>query len=62
VVIAVGGDGTLNEVINGVAGSATAVAVIPNGTANDFARYMRIDEDNMQILSACGHDISTSFE
>lgn len=40
VVIAGGGDGTLNEVINGVlqAGpTETAVGVLPFGTANDFA-------------------------
>jgi len=40
-VIAVGGDGTLNEVINGIATSRRArqvcVGVVPVGTANDFA-------------------------
>ena len=37
--IACGGDGTLNEVINGVAGVGNAeVGVIPSGTGNDFCR------------------------
>ncbi len=56
VVVAVGGDGTLNEVINGVVGTETAVAVLPNGTANDFAGQMRITEKDMLAvseLSAC---------
>jgi diacylglycerol kinase (ATP) len=56
VVVAVGGDGTVNEVINGVVGTQTAVAVLPNGTANDFAGQMRITEKNMLAvseLSAC---------
>jgi len=40
-VIAGGGDGTVNEVVNGlmqVEGSSSALGVIPLGTANDFAR------------------------
>ncbi len=41
IVIAVGGDGTCNEVINGLMirpKENLAFAVIPNGTGNDFAR------------------------
>lgn len=40
-VIAGGGDGTVNEVLNGlvqVEGQSSALGVIPLGTANDFAR------------------------
>jgi lipid kinase YegS len=38
-VLAAGGDGTLNEVVNGVmkSGGRCAVGVLPFGTANDFA-------------------------
>jgi YegS/Rv2252/BmrU family lipid kinase len=36
--IVVGGDGTLNEVVNGVAGTGAVVAVLPNGTGQDFGR------------------------
>lgn len=35
-VIAMGGDGTINEVLNGMANSAVPLAVIPGGTANVF--------------------------
>jgi diacylglycerol kinase (ATP) len=37
-IVVVGGDGTLNEVVNGLAGSGAEVAVLPNGTGQDFGR------------------------
>ena len=45
VVCAAGGDGTLNEVVNGLDGYDTPLGVIPLGTANDFARQAGISED-----------------
>lgn len=33
-----GGDGTMNEALNGLVGGETPMAVIPIGTGNDFAR------------------------
>ena len=39
-VVAVGGDGTLHEVANGVLGTGATVGLIPFGTGNDFARAL----------------------
>jgi YegS/Rv2252/BmrU family lipid kinase len=42
VVIAAGGDGTINDVIQALAGTDTALGVLPMGTVNVWAREMEI--------------------
>ncbi|UCZ53818.1 diacylglycerol kinase [Bacillus shivajii] len=51
-VIAAGGDGTINEVVNGIAEQEVrpSLGVIPAGTTNDFARALHIPRD---IVKAC---------
>jgi YegS/Rv2252/BmrU family lipid kinase len=42
VVVACGGDGTIHEIVNGLAGSESALAVIPGGTANVWVKDARL--------------------
>ncbi len=44
-VIACGGDGTINEIVNGLAGSQVPMAVLPAGTANILAKELGIPWD-----------------
>lgn len=43
VVAALGGDGHVGAVANGIMGTGAALAVIPAGTGNDFARALGLD-------------------
>jgi diacylglycerol kinase family enzyme len=45
VVIGYGGDGTLNEVATGIAGTDTALGVLPGGSTNVFARTLGMPND-----------------
>jgi YegS/Rv2252/BmrU family lipid kinase len=58
-IYSVGGDGTLNEVVNGMAGSSSSLAVIPAGSGNDFMRSISEKYDLQHIIPKCirGTDI-----
>src|SRR5262245_34638735 len=45
IIVSYGGDGTLNEVIQSMAGAETALAVWPGGTANVVARELGVPAD-----------------
>ena len=50
VIYSVGGDGTLNEVVNGIVGSKNMLGVIPCGSGNDFYKTLELMEDPLPLI------------
>ena len=54
-VIAVGGDGTVNEVARGLKDTKTALGIIPMGSGNGFARHLNIPMRPQKALEMINH-------
>lgn len=59
IVIGFGGDGTLNEVATGVAGTDTAIGILPGGSTNVFARTLGMPNDPVAAVPLLANGIST---
>ncbi len=66
--LVVGGDGTLNEVVNGIYNSnitdkqAVTLALVPYGTGNDWARYWGITRNYRQLARQLFHRNCTPID
>ena len=74
-ILAAGGDGTINEVVNGMVHSSVPLGILPAGTANVLANELaigstmeraakcgpRLCEATLRVASRPGHDDNVVF-
>lgn len=61
-IYSVGGDGTLNEIINGVIGADVEIGVIPCGTGNDSIRSLYAITDPFKLIMVLPISASTTLD
>ena len=62
VVVAIGGDGTVNEVGSALCGTDTALAIIPCGSGNGLARHLRIPMNASRALQVLNNGAVGQFD
>ena len=61
-VVAVGGDGTVNEVVRGLKDTSTAMGILPMGSGNGFARHLNIPIKPQKAIEMLNHSEPISVD
>jgi len=61
-VVAVGGDGSINDIVKGLAGTNTALGVIPKGSGNGMARTLKIPLDVAESIKVINKGNTTDID
>lgn len=62
IVVAIGGDGTVNEVGRALCGTDTALAIVPCGSGNGLARHLRLSMNANRALQVINNGVVGSFD
>lgn len=62
IVVAVGGDGSVNETAKGLIGTKTAMAIIPAGSGNGLARHLKIPIDIKKAMDVINSGTITTVD
>ena len=62
IVVAIGGDGTVNEVGSAVCGTETAMAIVPCGSGNGLARHLRISMNASRAFQVLNNGMVGKFD
>jgi diacylglycerol kinase (ATP) len=54
-IVAVGGDGTVNEVASAVVGTPAALGILPFGSGNGLSRFLGIPMDTVKAIETINH-------
>lgn len=61
-VVAVGGDGSVNDVVRGLHGTSTILGIIPKGSGNGMARTLCIPRDVVRAMQIINNGNSVSVD
>ena len=61
ILVAVGGDGTINEVVNGMSPS-NVLGVLPMGSGNDFSKMLHLPKSTSEIIQVIANQKSISID
>lgn len=62
IIVACGGDGTVNHVVNGIAGTGAVLGVLPIGSGNDFVKTAKLDKTLPECLQLIYHGETTAID
>ncbi len=61
-IAACGGDGTVHEVVNGLANSDAVLGIVPCGRGNDLARALGLSRDVKDVVNALVHGVDRAID